>query len=207
MLVPEGRRLLQGIERADSIAIDPHKWWFQPYGAGCILVRDAAHLRGAYTLHSEVLTETRMGEPVNFYDYGPELTRSFRALKLWMSLQVFGLDAFRAAVHHGIRLAEEAERLIDAHDEWQVVTRAQLGIVTFRPHLPHWSEARVDDVTRRIATASLQHGHALVLTTEVGGRAVLRLCTTNPETTSADLSGTLDHLTGLLAECRRPSDA
>jgi aromatic-L-amino-acid/L-tryptophan decarboxylase len=205
MLVPEGRRLLQGIERADSIAIDPHKWWFQPYGAGCVLVRDAALLRDAYTLHSEVLTETRAGEPVNFYDYGPELTRSFRALKLWMSLQVFGLDAFSAAVQHGIRLADVAERLIDAHDDWQVVTRAQLGIVTFRPRLPRRSEAEVDDVTRRIATASLDRGHALVLTTEVGGRAVLRLCTTHPETTPADLSGTLDHLTGLLADGRRLS--
>jgi glutamate/tyrosine decarboxylase-like PLP-dependent enzyme len=200
VLVPEGRRLLRGLDRADSIAIDPHKWWFQPYEAGCVLVRDAATLRSAFALHAEILAETRTGQPVNFYDYGPQLTRSFRALKLWMSFQVFGLDAFRAAVEHGIRLAEEAQRLIVARDEWQLVTPAQLGIVTFRPHLTGRSEASVDDVTRRVAEGSLAAGHALVLTTEVDRRPVLRLCTTHPETTVDDLSGTLDHLAGLIAQ-------
>jgi glutamate/tyrosine decarboxylase-like PLP-dependent enzyme len=206
VLSAHSAHLLAGLERADSIAADPHKWWFQPYEAGCTLLRDAEVLRRAYTLHAEYLTETRHApEDVNLYDYGPQLTRGFRALKLWMTLQTFGLDAVRAAVDHGVGLAEHAESLLRARPQWSVVTPARLGVVTFRPRLPGLPAAVRNRITRQIAEDTLDDGHALVLTTDFGTGPVLRLCTTHPETTHADLESTLDLLDRLLKHRAGPN--
>jgi glutamate/tyrosine decarboxylase-like PLP-dependent enzyme len=198
VLTKDGEKLLHGLSRADSIAIDPHKWWFQPYEAGCLLVRDADVLRRAYSLHAEYLRETRGPEPVNFYDYGPQLTRGFSALKLWMTIQVFGLDALRAGVAHGIAMAEYAESLLRVRSEWTVVTSAQLGILTFRPTLPAASSATADRIVRDIAEEMLTDGHALVLTTDLGSGPVLRLCVTHPQTTHDDLETTIELLGDML---------
>jgi aromatic-L-amino-acid decarboxylase len=184
--------LLAGLGRADSIALDPHKWWFQPYEAGCVLVRDESTLVDAFSMNAEILRETRLGmAPLNYYDLGPQLTRSFRALKLWMSIKTFGLDAFRGAVDHGLALAEHAQGLLDRSGGWEVVTPAQLAIITFRPRVPAAEPAEIDALTRRIAIETLRDGYALVTTTEVGGRPVLRLCTTHPQTTDSDIDATI----------------
>ncbi|WP_232660287.1 pyridoxal phosphate-dependent decarboxylase family protein [Pseudonocardia sp. TRM90224] len=187
--------LLAGLSRADSIALDPHKWWFQPYEIGCVLVRDPALLTNAFSMEAEYLRETRSESvPLNFYDLGPQLTRSFRALKLWMSVHAFGIDAFRQAVEHGIELAEHAQRVIEAAPEWELVTPAQLAVLTFRPRVPDRSSDEIAQLTRRVAAATLQDGYALVTTTEVDAEPVLRLCTTHPQTTVADIESTLQRL-------------
>ena len=106
VLTERGRELLRGIERADSVSLDPHKWLFQPFECACILVRDGGALRDAFRMVPEYLKDSdRAEEEVNFRDWGVQLTRSFRALKLWLSVQVHGLAAFRAAVARGMRLA------------------------------------------------------------------------------------------------------
>lgn len=198
MLTDAGQKVLAGLDLADSIAVDAHKWLFQPYGCGCLLVRNARTLTAAYHLHAEYLTENRLGdEPLSYYDYGPELTRRFRALKLWMSLRMFGVDAFRDAVAHGIALAERAQALLAARPHWSVTTPAQLGIVTFRPHAAELPPADVDALTRDIAAKTLPDGFAMVLSTELDGRPVLRLCTTHPETSEADVAAVIDRLEAL----------
>jgi aromatic-L-amino-acid/L-tryptophan decarboxylase len=192
VLSESARHLLSGMDRADSIAIDPHKWWYQPFEIGCVLLRDATALVDAFGMNAEYLRETRLGTgPLNYYDLGPQLTRSFRALKMWMSVKTFGLDAFRRAIDHGIALTEHAETLIAADPGWEVVTSAQLAVLTFRPHRPELTEPEVDALTRRVATGTLADGHALVTTTELAGRPVLRFCITNPETTAGDVESTL----------------
>jgi glutamate/tyrosine decarboxylase-like PLP-dependent enzyme len=192
VLSESARNLLSGLDRADSVAIDPHKWWYQPYEIGCVLVRDATALVDAFGMNAEYLRETRLGTgPLNYYDLGPQLTRSFRALKVWMSVKTFGLEAFRRAVDHGIALTEHAQTLIAADHAWEIVTPAQLAILTFRPHRPELTEPEVDALTRRVATATLADGYALVTTTELDGRPVLRFCITNPETTEHDVEQTL----------------
>jgi glutamate/tyrosine decarboxylase-like PLP-dependent enzyme len=203
VLTENGRRLLHGLDRADSIAVDPHKWWFQPYEIGCALVRDEAALSRAFHMHAEYLTETRTGnEVVNFYDRGPQLTRAFRALKLWMTLQVFGVDAMAEAVASGMALAEQAEALLRQRPGWEVVTPAQLAVVTFRPVLPDLTDEQVDTLTTQLAEDTVDDGYALVLTTRVGDRPVLRWCTIHPELTLDDLSGTLEMLDRLVLRRR-----
>lgn len=201
VITARGKELLTGLERADSIAVDPHKWWFQPYEAGCVLIRDAATLENAYHLHAEYLRETRLGSgPLNFYDLGPQLTRGFRALKLWLSLRTFGLDAFRRAVLHGLALAEHAQAVLASRPHWQVVTPAQLAILTFRPRRPGLRESDVDALTRALAARTVEEGFGTVLSTDVDGRPVLRMCTIHPETTGAEITAIIDHLERLVPE-------
>jgi aromatic-L-amino-acid/L-tryptophan decarboxylase len=183
-LCDAGRSLLGGIERADSIAIDPHKWLFQPYESGVVLVRRPGALARAFALHPEYLADVLGSDgQVNFFDRGVQLTRGFRALKLWMTIKVYGLAAIRRGIEHGIRSAERAERLLQAAG-WEIVTAAQLGIVSFR---------RDDDAARHLrAVAEMQaEGVAAVSSTVLHGTTVLRMCTINPATTEADLEATV----------------
>ena len=192
-LCPRGKELLSGLERVDSLSVDPHKWLFQPIECGVILVRDRAHLRETFHVLPEYLKDIEgESEEVNFYDYGIQLTRGFRALKLWMSIQVFGLGAFRAAIERGIVLAEYAETLLRERAHWEVVSPARMGVITFR-HLP--SDGRdLDAYNRSLIQPLLEDGFALVMTTEIKGKTVLRFCTINPRTTEEDIKQTIERL-------------
>jgi glutamate/tyrosine decarboxylase-like PLP-dependent enzyme len=196
VLTGTGAALLDGLGLADSLVIDPHKWLFQPYEIGCLLVRDPALLEQVFGLDGAYLRDTS-GGAVNFRDRGPELTRGARGLKLWLSVRTFGLDAFRDAVAHGIALAEHAEAQLRARGGWQVVTPAQLGIVTFR------RDGLDDDAHTRLSAATVADGYAAPSTTIAGGRVVLRLCTINPRTTFGEIDETLARMERLGADLLR----
>jgi len=198
VLSESGRSALVGLDRLDSVSLDPHKWLFQPYEMGCVLVRRGDHLRQTFLVHADYLQDLESaGDEVNFCDYGVQLTRGFRALKLWMSLKVFGLDAFRKAVSHGIALAEAAERMLRASDVWEVVTPAQLGLITFRYRLRGEDDSLIDDFNRDLVGAMREDGFAFLSSTLVQGRVVLRLCTINPRTTETDLESSIRRLEAL----------
>lgn len=192
-LCEAGRVALAGIERADSLVLDPHKWLFQPYDIGCVLVRRAGALEEAFTMTPEYLTDaTAAHGEVDFRDRSLELSRRSRALKLWLTFRMYGVGRMRAAIARGIVLAEYAERVLDADDRWEVVTPAQLGIVTFA-----WPGATADEHAAR-AAALARDGYAAVTSTKIHGRSVLRLCTINPRTTEEDIASTLDRLASIL---------
>jgi aromatic-L-amino-acid decarboxylase len=189
-LTEPGAAALDGLGLADSLMVDPHKWLFQPYEIGSVLVREPGLLERVFSLDGDYLRDTH-GGAVNFRDRGPELTRGARGLKLWLSVRVFGLDAFRAAIAHGIALAEHAEARLREREGWEVATPAQLAIVTFR------RAGLDDDGHTRLSDAMVADGFAAPSTTLVGGRVVLRLCTINPRTTFADVDATLDRMEAL----------
>jgi glutamate/tyrosine decarboxylase-like PLP-dependent enzyme len=205
MLAPQGRAQLGGLELADSLTLDPHKWLFQPVEVGCLLVRDGAALERTFRTAPPYLrdaapsTSGPTGE-VNFADRGIQLTRQFRALKLWMSLKVYGAAAFRAAVEHGIALAEHAERRLARDPAWEVITPARLGVVTFRARHPGASPAQLDALNARLPAATLADGFAYLSGHRVNGATVLRLCTINPRTSHADIDRTIDRLAALARE-------
>jgi aromatic-L-amino-acid/L-tryptophan decarboxylase len=192
-LTDAGRALLSGIERADSLVLDPHKWLFQPYEIGCVLVREPGLLERAFSLDGAYLRDTDSAD-VQLRNRGLQLTRGARALKLWLSLRVFGLDAFRAAIARGIALAELAEALLRERDGWEVVTPAQLAIVTFRRTAPGLGDEELDALNDRMVAATVADGYAAPSTTLVGGRTVARLCTINPRTTDAEIRATIARL-------------
>jgi aromatic-L-amino-acid decarboxylase len=190
-----GRALLSGLGRTDSFSVDPHKWIFQPYPCGCLIVRDQALLHRAFSIVPEYLADAHVDEgEINYWEFGPELTRPFRALKLWMSLQVFGADAFAAAVDRGFELAELVEREVLRTSGWHITSPACMGVVTFR-YAPEGMDARIaDDLNRRTALALTENGYAAVLTTRLAGRVVIRMCTLNPRTTDEDIRQTIVQL-------------
>lgn len=184
-----GRKLLEGVESADSLSFDPHKWLFQTIECGCVLLRDSAALKATYRIMPEYLADVhRNAAEVNPCDYGIQLTRGFRALKVWMSMQYFGLEAFRRAVDRGFALAELAEAKLRRMDRWEVVTAAQMGIVSFR------KRGADEAFYQRAHDAMLLDGFALATSTVLNGSTVLRLCTINPRTTEEDVEQTLDWL-------------
>ena len=194
-----GRAALAGIELADSLAFDPHKWLFQPIECGCVLLRDAALLKSTYRITPEYLADVHRNlSEVTFHDYGIQLTRGFRALKVWMSIQYFGMDAFRAAVDRGFALAEFAEAKLRRMPRWEVVTSAEMGIVTFRRRVAPGTAFDEKSFYPQLHDAMLRDGFALASSTVLNGRTALRLCTINPRTTEADIEQTLDWIDQLL---------
>jgi glutamate/tyrosine decarboxylase-like PLP-dependent enzyme len=205
-LAPAGRARLAGLGRAHSVALDPHKWLFQPYDTGCVLVREARWLPETFRILPEYLQDIQEGAgEVNFCDRGLELTRRFRALRLWMSLQVFGVDAFRTAVARGLALAEHAEARLRERPVWEVVTPAQLGVVTFRWAPAGVEPAAADRLVERLVQAVFADGFAMLSSTVLRERPVLRLCTINPRTTEADLAATIERLERLARGLAGPS--
>ncbi len=186
-----GRRALPGLDRADSLVLDPHKWLFQPIDCGCLIVRHPGVLDQTFGMDPEYLRDVRgAGDEVDLRNRTLELTRRSRALKLWLTLRVHGADQLRRAAARGIALAEHAEELLRTDPRWEVVTPAQLGVVTFALRGANAS----DHAARAAALAA--DGFAAVSSTTLAGRSVLRLCTINPRTTEDDISETLGRLAG-----------
>src|SRR6266705_3176195 len=188
VLSERGREMLRGLERADSISLDPHKWLFQSFECGCVLVRDAALLKSAFQIKADYLRDVHSGlEEFNPCDYGVQLTRSFRALKVWLSLQTFGLAAFRKAITCGFELAELAERELRARKGWEILSPAQMATVCFR-------FGKSDDVQTKLVDLMMNDGYALLTSTALRGAVALRLCTINPRTTKEDIVETVKRL-------------
>ncbi|NYT60039.1 aminotransferase class V-fold PLP-dependent enzyme [Alcaligenaceae bacterium] len=190
------RYMLRGIETADSVSWDGHKWLFQTYGCGMVMVRDKTHLTASFHTRPEYLRDTETDEgQINFWDIGVELTRPARGLKLWLTLQVVGADAMAAGIEHGFQLARWAQDELKQHPGWEVISSAQLAIVNFRYVSPGWSDSQIDTVNKKIAQRSLQDGYATVLTTVLNGQTVLRVCAIHPDATEDDMRQTICKLT------------
>jgi glutamate/tyrosine decarboxylase-like PLP-dependent enzyme len=213
-LCRRGRRLLRGLGAADSVTLDPHKWLFAPFDVGCLLVRDRALLRRAFAVHPEYMQDIRAErEEVNFYEYGPQLTRAFRALKVWMIVQIHGTRRLGAAVERALALARRAEIWLRRSPEFEILSPATLGIVCFRyrPRArgpaaargaaggrranggagPEAALDRLNDaVTRRVQ----ERGNSFFSSTVLRGRHSLRLCILNPRTRWTDVRTTLEEI-------------
>ena len=188
ILSERGGALLRGLERGDSISLDPHKWLFQSFECGCVLVRAAPLLKSAFQIKPDYLRDVhRRDEEFNPCDYGVQLTRSFRALKVWLSLQTFGVAAFREAITRGFELAELAERELRARKGWEILSPAQMATVCFR-------FGKSDELQTQLVDEMMKDGYALLTSTELRGRACLRLCTINPRTTEEDIIETVRRL-------------
>jgi glutamate/tyrosine decarboxylase-like PLP-dependent enzyme len=192
IMCERGKGILNGLGLVHSLSLDPHKWLFQPYEIGCVLVRDAKHLKETFHILPEYLRDIEQsGEEINFCDYGIQLTRSFRALKLWMALRIFGAEEFASAVAKGFYLAEYTQGILESFKEFEIVTPAHMAIVTFRYVVPELSEQQIDNINEKIVDSIIQHGFAMISSTTLKGRKVLRMCTINPRTTEEDIKKTI----------------
>ena len=203
MLSKKGNRALKGIERADSLTVDPHKWFFQPYEIGCLIVKDKTWLSGTFSEKPEYLRDIEGNESeINFYDYGIQLTRRFRALKFYMSIKTYGLNAFKKAVTYNIDLAEETEDILRKSSNWEIVSQATLAIINFRYNPIHLelSEEKLDKLNQEISSRMIDSREALLVTTILQNQVVIRMCLINPNTTIQHIKDTLHECSNFATE-------
>ena len=195
VVTERGKKLLSGMERADSIGIDAHKWFFQPYEAGGLLVKDVSTLERAFAMRHDILQDTIWGaNHPNFSDRGLQLSRSFRALKVWMSVQTFGMAAFRRAVSKGMELAARAEEYVRESPHLEMLTPVSLGVVCFRvnPADADLDEEALDEINRTVLARVFWDDKAFVSSTLLKGKFALRFCIVNHNTTWDDVRETLE---------------
>lgn len=169
-LTTRGRNRLAGIERADSIALDPHKGLFQPYGSGALLVRHAPALAAAHTVDSDYMPERHAGELPDFAHLGSELSREHRGLRLWLPLHLHGVGAFRDALDEKLDLATSVHRLLTLDPRLEVPHPPRLSTVVF--HRRGGDDAANEELLRRINASR----RVFLSSTRLHGRLTLRLC-------------------------------
>jgi glutamate/tyrosine decarboxylase-like PLP-dependent enzyme len=181
-LVPGTRGLLGGIEKADSLAFDLHKWMYMPFEVGCILVRREEDHRRAFSLTPEYLMHAQRGLAGGthwFSDYGVQLTRGFRALKVWMSIKEHGIDKYGRVIQQNIKQAQYLAGLVEAAPELELVAPVPLNIVCFRYCADGYTEPELNLLNQELLIRLHESGVAAPSYTTLGGRYALRAAITN----------------------------
>lgn len=190
VLTDTGRDALAGIERADSVTLDPHKWLFVPFECGCLLVRDPARLKAAFQIFPEYLADAQTGhEAVNFADYGEQLTRYARAVKVWTSVTYFGTDAIRDAIDRGMTLARRLEQRLRETPGLEVVSPARFGVVCFRARPKNLDGATLDALNEQVLARVVGDGRYFISSTRLRGAFALRACILGFRTAEQDIDG------------------
>lgn len=199
-LVPESQPLFVGIEKADSLAVDPHKWLNIPIEAGCILVRDWADLTDTFSLVPPYLRASSGNSEVNLMECGIELTRSNRELKIWIALRQYGTKRYAQLIANHLALTRQLASWVEEADDFEVMSKPSLSICCFRfvpPDLTsetEEAEAYLNELNQAIEMALAENGQALVSGTVLHGRRVLRACIVNHRVTQAGVDQTLQLL-------------
>ncbi len=188
ILAEQTTGLYKGIERADSLAVDPHKWLYLPVECGCALVRDAQALRDTFSLVPPYLRDD--AALPWFSEFGIQQTRGFKALKLWLTMQQIGLDGYKQLISHDITMAQALRAKICARADFELVAAGPLSVTCFRYAPPQVKD--VEALNRRLITTVQAEGEAFLTGTELDGQYVLRACIVNFRTTEADLDQLLD---------------
>jgi glutamate/tyrosine decarboxylase-like PLP-dependent enzyme len=189
---PDAPADLLALRDADSIAVDPHKWLYAPLEAGCALVRDPERLREAFAYHPPYFHFSE--QVTNFVDYGPQNSRGFRALKVWLALKQAGAAGYRRMIADDMRLARELADAVGRTPELELLTQS-LSITTFR-YVPADLRGRIGDaeaerhldaLNRELLDRLQRGGELFVSNAVIGGRYALRACIVNFHTTRADV--------------------
>ncbi len=199
VLAKSARKLFAGIQRADSIALDPHKWLYLPVDVGCVIYRAPEIARAAFAHEAEYtrIIGEEADEAFAFWDYGPELSRRFRALKVWMLLKGVGLDSLGEAIESNLVCARHLESMVRASDDFEMAAPVELSIFCFR-HVPvqlrNESSQTIDAFNERLLVALQRDGSSYLSNATLGGRFALRGCVLNYRTTLRDMEILLDDL-------------
>jgi glutamate/tyrosine decarboxylase-like PLP-dependent enzyme len=207
VLAPEEAPKLAGIERADSLAFDFHKWLHVPYDVGCALVRDERAHRDAFSLRHDYLAAAERGLAGGnpwYCEYGPEQSRGFRALKVWFTLLTYGLDRLGAAIARNCAQARYLGERAAAEPELELMAPVALNIACFRYRGAGLPPAALDRLNAEIVADLHEQGIAAPSTTRVGGALVIRACLCNHRTERSDLDALLDAVLRLGRERARP---
>ncbi len=199
-LSPSLRPLVRGLGRADSLAFDLHKWMYVPIEAGCVFVRDASLLRSVFSPDAPYLEHFERGIPSGphaFSTMGPQLTRGFRALKVWFYLRAYGLDKLGRLVEQNVRQARRLEQRVTSHPELELLAPASLNVVCFRWRGNLSDETELDALNRELLMRLWESGKAAPSSTRIGGRFALRAAFTNHRSREEDVDAVVEIVTAL----------
>ena len=185
-MLPECRGLLAGCERADSLVVNPHKWLFVPIDFSVLYIRHPEILRQAFSLVPAIL-ETSDGAAHNYMDYGLQLGRRFRALKMWFAMRHLGVDGMRERLRRHIALAQTFAAWVEADPEWEILAPHPLSVVCFRHAPAGLYGAALDDHNTALVDAVNASGEAFLSTTRLHGGVVVRVAIGNERTTQGDI--------------------
>ena len=187
-LAPSARPLFAAIAEADSVALDPHKWMYLPVGCGCVLYRDAANARACFS-HDAEYTRTiglERDEAFAFWDYGPELSRPFRAWDVWLLMKFAGAARLAAAIEQNIRCAKYVAELVNASDDFEMLAPVELSVFCFR-YAPKGHSGNLTALNERIMIDLNRAGSSYVSNANLRGKFALRGCVVNYRTTERDM--------------------
>jgi aromatic-L-amino-acid decarboxylase len=198
------RYLMEGCERADSLVMNPHKWLFVPIDLSALYTRRMDVLRRAFSLVPEYLRTTDSDEVQNFMDYGPQLGRRFRALKLWFVLRYFGEEGIAARIRYHMRLAREFATWVEESEDFELLAPVPLSLVCFRASPAAWrtDETRLEQLNARLLDEVNREGRVFLSHTKLNGRFALRLAIGNIRTTHDHVKMAWDELNAVLARIR-----
>jgi aromatic-L-amino-acid/L-tryptophan decarboxylase len=206
LLAKSARTAFAGIEQADSVALDPHKWLYLPVDVGCVIYRNPDLARAAFAHEAEYtrVIGAEAEEAFAFWDYGPELSRRFRALKVWMLLKGVGLESLGEAIESNLACARHLESLVRTSDDFEMAAPVELSIFCFR-HLPPQLRTElpktIDAYNERLLIALQEDGSSYLSNTTLGGRFALRGCVLNYRTTLRDMEILLEDLRRVAKSC------
>jgi aromatic-L-amino-acid decarboxylase len=177
MLTDRGREIMRGIDRADSITLDPHKALFMPYGLGSLLVREGDALRRAHAVNADYMPPMQEDpDLVDFCLYSPELSREFRGLRIWLPFKLHGAGAFRAYLEEKLDLAEWAARELLKIPGMEIVARPQLSLLAFRLAPEGAGLEELNSLNKRLIAAVNDRQRVFLTGTTIGGMFILRIC-------------------------------
>jgi aromatic-L-amino-acid decarboxylase len=208
ILAPSIAPRLRGLERADSLAFDFHKWLHAPYDAGCVLVRNGEIHRATFGSSSPYLTRMPRGLAGGvpwFTDFTPDLSRGFRALKIWFTIKEHGARALGAAIEANVRQAQQLGALIDRSEAFELLAPVQLNIVCFRYRAPGLEGTALDRFNDDLVIRLQESGIAVTSSTTVDGKRAIRVNITNQRTQDGDMVILVEALIRLAEEMRRSS--
>jgi aromatic-L-amino-acid decarboxylase len=204
MLTERGRESMRGIERADSVALDPHKGLFLPYGNGSLLVRDPETLRRAHATFADYMPEMQQDtEFVDFCEISPELSRDFRGLRAWLPIKLFGIEAFRTSLDEKLDLAQWATDQLRGVPDMEILAEPQLSLTAFRWAPAGYSDDDLNDMNRELLARVNARKNVYITGTMLSGRYALRICVLSFRTHRDRMEQCLADIRGCVGELSR----
>jgi glutamate/tyrosine decarboxylase-like PLP-dependent enzyme len=191
-LAPSAKDLFAGIERADSVSLDPHKWLYTSIGCGCVLYRNPRTATDAFAQHAEYTRPVGLSrdEAFAFWDLGPELSRPFRALTVWLQIKLWGAKKIAAAIESNMACARYFGSLVEDSADFELLAPVGLSIFCFRYRPPDYS-GDLDALNERVLIRLQRGGRSYLSNAQIGGKFALRGCVLNYRTTSSDMDALL----------------
>jgi len=192
--------LAKGVERADSVAWDLHKWSLQVYSCSAIIAKDKNTFINAFAEHPEYLADAMDAEHNDGWDLGIEMSRPARCIKFWYTLQAMGTDLLADVIDYSFYNAKIAQRELEQLDGWKIISKPMCGAINFRYEPNGYPADRLNELNMQISKKMLEDGYVHIVTTELRGKKVLRLCLINCNTTTDDVKNTIEYVNRIANE-------